>query len=149
MERIYSFMMKKLRTHKFSNGNEPVGFRASSCVSGKISLFNSAILKNIQLPRVIHLGLLAILSVVAFILSDYLFLKYYLWMVLLAMNVVAMAIAIPARLYNRDMLVSILLLPKVILKMFALLFRLRGANKSFIHTPHGVTELSAEEKNNQ
>jgi hypothetical protein len=38
------------------------------------------------------------------------------------------------------------LLPTVFIKMFKLLFRLKGADKTFIHTPHGVTQVRAEEK---
>ncbi len=121
----------------------------SALLRGNISMFNSAILKNIQLPRIINIGLLVIISVAAILLNDYLTLKYYPWIFFLILNVAAMALAIPARLYNREMFKSILLLPKVVVKMFALLFRLKGANKSFIHTPHGVTNLSAEDKNNR
>lgn len=119
-----------------------------SLFRGDISLFNSAILKNIQLPRIINLGLLVILTVISLLLRDYLSIPYYVWFTFLVMNVIAMAISIPAKMYNRDMLVSMLLLPKVAFKMFALLFRLKGANKTFIHTPHGVTEWPADEKNN-
>lgn len=119
-----------------------------SLFRGDISLFNSAILKNIQLPRIINLGLLVILTVISFLLRDYLSIPYYVWFTFLVMNVIAMAISIPAKMYNRDMLVSMLLLPKVAFKMFGLLFRLKGANKTFIHTPHGVTEWRADEKNN-
>src|SRR5690606_16214131 len=39
-----------------------------SLFRGDISLFNSAILKNIQLPRIINLGLLVILTVISFLL---------------------------------------------------------------------------------
>jgi hypothetical protein len=56
-----------------------------------------------------------------------------------------MAFAIPLRYYNWQMLKSFMLLPKVFVKMFNLLFRLRGANKSFIHTPHGVTNVTVDE----
>ena len=83
------------------------------------------------------------------VLNRYLTIPFYVWGIFFLANVAAMALAIPAKLYNREMFRSVLLLPKVILKMFALLFRLKGANKSFIHTPHGVTKLSAEEKNNR
>lgn len=121
----------------------------SGLLHGNLSMFNSAILKNIQLPRVINLGLLAIISVVAIMLKDHLTFSYYPWVLFFGLNVVAMAIAIPARLYNREMLKSILLLPKVAIKMFALLFRLKGANKSFIHTPHGVTKLSPDDKHHR
>lgn len=121
----------------------------ASLFRGNISMFNSAILKNIQLPRVINLGLLLVFSVLAFLVRDFLVLSYYPWVLFLLLNVVAMAIAIPPRYYNREMLRSVFLLPKVCIKMFALLFRLKDANKSFIHTPHGVTNVTTEEKNNR
>ena len=110
------------------------------------SMFNSAILKNIQLPRVINLGMLVILSIVTFLLRDYLTFRYYPWVLFLAMNIIAMALAIPLRYYNWQMVRSVFLLPRVAIKMFGLLFRLKGANKSFIHTPHGVTQVHADDK---
>jgi cellulose synthase/poly-beta-1,6-N-acetylglucosamine synthase-like glycosyltransferase len=113
---------------------------------GKISFLNSAILKNIQLPRLINLGLLFILSLIGFIFRDKLRLSFYPWISFLIMNVLAMAFAIPLRFYNWQMLKSLLLLPKVFVKMFNLLFKLKGANKSFIHTPHGVTNVTINDK---
>lgn len=110
------------------------------------SMFNSAILKNIQLPRVINLGMLVILSAVTIVFRDYLTLRYYPWVIFLAMNISAMALAIPLRYYNWQMVRSVFLLPRVAIKMFGLLFRLKGANKSFIHTPHGVTQVHADDK---
>jgi cellulose synthase/poly-beta-1,6-N-acetylglucosamine synthase-like glycosyltransferase len=113
---------------------------------GKFSFFNSAILKNVQLPRLINLGLLVVLIGLSIIFRHYLTLKYYPWVLLLVLNIAAMAFAIPARLYNWQLFRSVLLLPKVFIKMFNLLFKLKGANKSFIHTPHGVTQVHGEEK---
>jgi cellulose synthase/poly-beta-1,6-N-acetylglucosamine synthase-like glycosyltransferase len=112
-----------------------------------IAMFNSAILKNIQLPRLINLGLLFILCVITIIFRDHLTLKFYPWVLFLLLNVMAMAFAIPIRFYNWQMLKSVLLLPKIFFKMFNLLFKLKGANRSFIHTPHGVTDVTLDEKN--
>lgn len=117
-----------------------------SLFRGNLSFFNSAILKNIQLPRLINLGFLFVLCILAFLLRHYLTIPYTTWWVLLAMNIVAMALAIPRRLYNRDLLRSILLLPRIFLKMFNLLFKLKGANKQFIHTPHGAGTVVNEKK---
>ena len=113
---------------------------------GKISFFNSAILKNIQLPRVINLGLLFVLTLVSIFLQHRLWLGLYPWLIFLILNLAAMALAIPLRLYNWQLFKSAILLPKIFVKMFNLLFKLKGANKSFIHTPHGVTQVHAEEK---
>ena len=109
-------------------------------------MFNSAILKNIQLPRLINLGMIVILLALSVILGKYLYFKYYPWLLFLLMNILAMALAIPLRFYNWQMLKSIVLLPKIFVKMFNLLFALKGANKSFIHTPHGVTDVNLKEK---
>jgi cellulose synthase/poly-beta-1,6-N-acetylglucosamine synthase-like glycosyltransferase len=117
-----------------------------SLFRGEFSFFNSAILKNIQLPRLINLGLLFVLSVITIAFRDSLTFSYYPWVIFLALNVFSMALAIPLRMYNFQMLKSVFLLPTVFIKMFKLLFRLKGADKTFIHTPHGVTRVRAEEK---
>jgi hypothetical protein len=65
-------------------------------------------------------------------------------MVMLLMNILAMAFAIPRRFYNLRLLKSILLIPKLFVKMFLLLFKLKGANNSFIHTPHGQIKVEAK-----
>ncbi len=108
--------------------------------SGNMAMFNSAILKNIQLPRLVNIGLLCILVIATFFFREKLSLSYYPWLLFLVMNVSAILLAIPARLYNIEMAKSILLLPKLFMKMIRVLFRLRGANKTFIHTPHNVTD---------
>jgi cellulose synthase/poly-beta-1,6-N-acetylglucosamine synthase-like glycosyltransferase len=123
------------------------GLRA--LVKGNFTMFNSAILKNIQLPRVLNIGLLFLLSILGFIFRDYLILKFYPWPIFLSMNVLAIAFAIPLKYYNRQMFHSFLLLPKIFLKMFNLLFKLKGANKTFIHTPHGVSNVTANDKNSK
>lgn len=122
----------------------PEGIKA--LFNGRISMFNSAILKNIQLPRLINLGFLALILAAAVVLRGYLSFGVAPWIAFLAMNILAMAFAIPPRLYNRQMFTSLLLLPKVFLKMFNLLFRLKGANRTFIHTPHGVANVTVKEK---
>jgi cellulose synthase/poly-beta-1,6-N-acetylglucosamine synthase-like glycosyltransferase len=117
-----------------------------SLFKGNLSFFNSAILKNIQLPRLINLGLLFVLSVITFIFKDRLNFSYYPWLTFLGLNIVAIALAIPLKMYNWQMARSVFLLPGIFIKMFKLLFKLKGANKSFIHTPHGVTQVQTEEK---
>jgi len=115
-------------------------------LQGRVAMFNSAILKNIQLPRLINLGLLFIFTILAIVFRDHLRLSYYPWALFLLLNILAMAFAIPLRFYNWQMLKSVVLLPKVFIKMFNLLFKLKGANKSFIHTPHGVTNVPVNDK---
>jgi cellulose synthase/poly-beta-1,6-N-acetylglucosamine synthase-like glycosyltransferase len=115
-------------------------------IHGNLAMFNSAILKNIQLPRVINLGILFVLTILSAIFHEYVTLNIYPWAIFLIMNVTAIAFAIPVRYYNWQMLKSILLLPQIFVKMFRILFRLKGANKSFIHTPHSVTNVTVDKK---
>lgn len=106
-------------------------------LKGDFGFFNSAVLRNIQLPRLLNLGLLAVCTITAFILARYTYFSPYLWLGLFALNILAILFAIPRKLYTLRLLKSVLLVPTIFLKMFILLFKLKGANKTFIHTPHG------------
>jgi cellulose synthase/poly-beta-1,6-N-acetylglucosamine synthase-like glycosyltransferase len=105
---------------------------------GKFSFFNSAILRNIQLPRLLNLGLLVAVTGVAFVLNRYLVFDPMIWVVLLGLSIASMVMAVPAKFYSLKVLKSIVLIPGIFFKMFFLLFKLKGANKTFIHTPHGI-----------
>lgn len=102
-----------------------------SLLRGDLVYFNSSILRNIQLPRLLNVGLL---GVVTFIM---LFVGHWpIWIALLVTNVVIIFGAIPARFYNKQLFKALLELPSVFLNMFLILFKLKNANKKFIHTPH-------------
>jgi cellulose synthase/poly-beta-1,6-N-acetylglucosamine synthase-like glycosyltransferase len=120
------------------------GFR--ELFKGNFTFFNSAVLRNIQLPRLLNLGSLGLIAIVSLLLSRYLNINPLFWIALLGLNILAMVFAIPKRFYNRKTLVSIFLVPRLFLKMFLLLFRLKGANKSFIHTPHGRVGMNVDKK---
>jgi len=109
-------------------------------LKGHIDYFNSAILKNIQLPRLLNLGMLTVFTLLSFIVSQYLHFSPYVWLVLLVLSILAMFFAIPRKMYNWDLVKSIVLVPGIFIKMFLLLFKLKGANKTFIHTPHTHSE---------
>jgi cellulose synthase/poly-beta-1,6-N-acetylglucosamine synthase-like glycosyltransferase len=113
---------------------------------GNFSFFNSSVLRNVQLPRLLNLGLLGLIIVLTIIFSGYVEVSSWVWIALMGLNVLAMGFAIPRRFYNRNLLRSILLVPGLFFKMFLLLFKLRGANKTFIHTPHGRIEMNVEKK---
>ncbi|MDW3651738.1 MAG: glycosyltransferase family 2 protein [Bacteroidia bacterium] len=104
---------------------------------GKLALFNSTILRNIQLPRVINLGLLGLLAMTYSFLSSWLTLSPLLWWALLGVLLLSFVPAVPMSYYNKDFFKSLAKLPQAFGIMFSLLFKLKGANKKFIHTPHG------------
>lgn len=107
---------------------------------GNFTFFNSTVMRNIQLPRLVNLGLLAGIAVVSIVLHRYAAFPPWVWIGLLTLNLLAMIFAIPSRFYSVRLLKSVLLVPSIFFRMFLLLFRLRGANKTFIHTPHGHVE---------
>jgi cellulose synthase/poly-beta-1,6-N-acetylglucosamine synthase-like glycosyltransferase len=113
---------------------------------GNFAFFNSAVLRNIQLPRLLNLGLLAVTLSLSLIFQSYLTLNPLVWVLLLSVNLLAMVFAIPRRFYTTKLLKSLVLIPRLFIRMFFLLFRLKGANKTFIHTPHSRVEMSVENK---
>lgn len=113
---------------------------------GNTAYFNSSVLRNIQLPRLLNLGLLTGVIIVSLVLSAYVNVSPLVWILMLGFNVLAMVFAIPRRFYNLKLLKSVVLIPKLFVKMFLLLFKLKGANKTFIHTPHGRVEMNVEKK---
>jgi hypothetical protein len=51
---------------------------------------------------------------------------------------VAFLLSIPSKFYNKQTFKALLTLPKAFISMFLSLFKLKGANKKFIHTQHGA-----------
>lgn len=110
----------------------------ASLLHGNITFFNSAILRNIQLPRLLNIGLLTVLTIGLYFLQEELYYGYAWWIVLFIVHTAAILLAIPGSYYSLRLFQAILSLPVLFFKMFVLLFKLKGANKRFIHTPHGV-----------
>ena len=64
-------------------------------------------------------------------------LKWWLLLVLLA---VALLVAVPKRFCTSRLAMALQKIPYTFLLMAGNIFKLRGANKTFIHTRHGVVE---------
>ncbi len=111
---------------------------------GNFTYFNSAVLRNVQLPRLINLGLLGSLTVILFFIQNYLHFSYLYWPCLLLVMIFSMAISIPVEYYNRNLLRAIGKIPGLFIRMFLLLFKLKGANKKFIHTPHYSVDVKID-----
>lgn len=107
---------------------------------GDLVFFNSAILRNVQLPRLINAGLLAAITIILFPFRRYLSFDYSWWPYLFLLNVIFTFAAVPREYYSRRLIDAIRELPSIFVKMFSLLLRIRGANKTFIHTPHTINE---------
>jgi cellulose synthase/poly-beta-1,6-N-acetylglucosamine synthase-like glycosyltransferase len=105
---------------------------------GNFTFFNSAVLRNIQLPRLINIGLLTLLTALLFFVRNYLSFGYTVWIFLFCVHTVAILLAIPSEYYTKKLVLAVVRLPLIFINMMLLLFKLKGANKKFIHTPHGV-----------
>lgn len=110
----------------------------TALLRGNFTFFNSAVLRNIQLPRLLNIGLLTVLTASLFFVRHNLYFGYEIWLALFAMHTAAILASIPREFYTRRMLTALASLPGLFFRMFLLLFKLKGANKKFIHTPHGV-----------
>jgi len=60
------------------------------------------------------------------------------WYATALITVLAFFMAVPKKFYNVQTVKAVLTLPKAFGVMFLSLFKLKGANKKFIHTQHGT-----------
>jgi cellulose synthase/poly-beta-1,6-N-acetylglucosamine synthase-like glycosyltransferase len=94
----------------------------------------------IQPPRIILLGLSWILAIVSIFLINDRFTP--IWASIFLMVNFSMLISIPRKFWNKQFLIALMALPKGFWLMFLTLFKLKGANKTFIHTAHGQDKSS-------
>ena len=109
--------------------------------NGNFVYFNSVILRNFQLPRLLNLGIFSCLIIIFLPVREILTINYGFWALIYFLFLCSVFISIPKFHYNRKTLFSILKLPKVFMTMLLLLFQLKGSDKRFIHTPHKIDKL--------
>lgn len=102
-------------------------------LKGNLDYFNKA-LQNLQVPRLILLGLSTLMAIISWWIPVYPAPQF--WLALWLTTVMSLAIAMPNWYLRKDFWLSLMYLPRAFFSMFLLLFKLKGANKSFIHTPH-------------
>lgn len=85
-------------------------------------------------PRVLLLGMTVICTVLVALICPVASVK---WIVLLLLLSAALFMGVPARFMNRHLLQALVHIPVAFWLMFLNLFRIKGANKKFIHTRHG------------
>lgn len=90
--------------------------------------------QSILLPRVLLLGMLTLLAALSLVVP--ISPVPGAWVGLFGGFVLTMLLAFPKSYYTPKLFTSLLHVPVVFWVMFRLLFRLKGANRTFIHTPH-------------
>jgi cellulose synthase/poly-beta-1,6-N-acetylglucosamine synthase-like glycosyltransferase len=109
---------------------------------GNVDFFDK-VYQMISPPRILLLGLVGIMTIAYWMIEllvpnvVQLAVTPLYWTIVCGITIVAFAFGIPRKFYNKETLLAVLSLPKAFLIMFASLFKLKGANKKFIHTQHG------------
>lgn len=107
-------------------------------LKGNVDYFDKAI-QFIQPPRILLLGAVLLLSAcfvtANFILENELIYSKY-WIVLLLTCILSFVFAVPRSFYNLKTLGALASLPKGMFMMLLSLLKIKGANKTFIHTQH-------------
>tara|TARA_B110000091_G_C13771322_1_gene456829 strand:- start:330 stop:1511 length:1182 start_codon:yes stop_codon:yes gene_type:complete len=100
---------------------------------GNLDYFDKAFQMMLP-PRLILPGFLFSTAIIAFFLSPELY--FYVWTGIFVANILSFAISIPRKFYSIQMVYAFMHLPKAFFGIFIALFNMRGATKTFIHTPH-------------
>lgn len=110
---------------------------------GNIDFFDK-VYQMISPPRVLLIGLSTIITTVYLAIdwlispSNLFVLPVAYWLIQWAIVIIAFVISIPKQFYNTQTFKALLTLPKAFTSMLLSLFKLKGANKKFIHTQHGT-----------
>jgi len=108
--------------------------------------FIDKVYQMVMPPRILLLGVVTILtSFMGIVLltdgvwmDETLVLSFMNWFAIWVITVLAFAFSVHRKFYTKQTFMAILTLPMGFWLMFKLLFKLKGANKTFIHTQHGV-----------
>lgn len=108
--------------------------------------FMDKVYQMVQPPRILLLGLNTIIALfwgilallqIEWVQETFLF-QFNMWLIVFGLTFLAFILSIPGKFYNAKTLQAVISLPKGFLLMFLSLFKLKGANKKFIHTQHGT-----------
>lgn len=107
-------------------------------LNGNVDYFDKAI-QFIQPPRILLLGAILLLST-GFSITNYILKNENLyskcWFILVTACILSFIFAVPKSFYNLKTLKALASLPKGMLMMLLSLLKIKGANKTFIHTQH-------------
>ena len=103
---------------------------------GNFDYFNE-IYQTAILPRILMLGLMPFMLLVS-LLTPGIGPSWQMWLTATALCYIGILVAVPGHFFNGKLLGAVLKIPLIFFTMLALLFKLKGANKKFIHTPHNT-----------
>ncbi len=112
-------------------------------LKGNLDFFDK-VYQMVSPPRVLLIGLVTILTALYslcawfFPNTDFLSFSVQQWGPVWLMVVLAFLFSIPRKFYTSQTMRAVFTLPKAFTVMFVSLFKLKDANKKFIHTQHGL-----------
>lgn len=92
-------------------------------------------------PRIIMLGMLPLFYVGSLLIGPISSVK---WFFLVILYLIGLALAVPAKLYTKQLLLAVFSLPRMFIAMLSSIMHFRSGRSTFIHTKHG--EISEKEK---
>ena len=101
---------------------------------GNFDYFNE-IYQTAILPRILMLGLMPFMLLISLLIPG-VGPGWQMWLTATALCYIGIIVAIPGAFYNKDFFGALIRIPLIFFTMLMLLFKLKGANKKFIHTPH-------------
>lgn len=104
--------------------------------NGNFDYFNE-IYQTAILPRILMLGLMPFMLLLSVLLPG-IGPGWQLWLGATLCCYIGILVAIPSSFFNNKLLGAVMRIPLIFFTMLALLFKLKGANKKFIHTPHST-----------
>ena len=102
--------------------------------NGNFDYFNE-IYQTAILPRILMLGLMPFMLLIS-LLTPGIGPSWQMWLGATLCCYVGILVAVPTQFFNGKLIGAMLKIPLIFFAMLALLFKLKGANKKFIHTPH-------------
>jgi cellulose synthase/poly-beta-1,6-N-acetylglucosamine synthase-like glycosyltransferase len=111
---------------------------------GNIDFFDK-VYQMISPPRVLLTGIVTVMTAcygLAGLIAEgkWLYFSAGDWSLIFIMIITALLFSIPRKFYKRRTIFALRSLPRVFWVMLLSLFKLKGANKKFIHTRHGTTD---------
>jgi cellulose synthase/poly-beta-1,6-N-acetylglucosamine synthase-like glycosyltransferase len=132
---VFQNQRKRWLSSQFKNLRQYFKLGIKHLFLGNFSYAN-LVLSNTMLPRVMLLGGIVSLTGLAVLFPQYSILGPAGWLAGLGLYVVAFTVSLGKFAYDKRLLTAAASLPKAFLKMTGLLFKLKNADKTFIHTPH-------------
>lgn len=108
---------------------------------GKIDYFNFAVVQNMLMPRMLLLVAVGFFTLLYMIFHSWLNIPAAAWLITMALLITSLLLPLPKKFYTTYFFTAVKALPQVLGIMVALVFKLKGANKTFIHTRHIKTEI--------